>query len=122
MSYGSRRLRDYTRASGFVQLVPVLTDVAQWTVFYGLSATNTNFTEAQIEAMTANTTVTDINGLTLTLGPATGQYIVIAIPTYFGNPTQITVDSVVVSFTNQVLQLNQNGTLINYNIFVSPLQ
>lgn len=121
MSYGSRRLRDYTQSSGFVQLVPVVEDSLQWTVFYGLSAANTGFTETQIEALTS-TVVTSINGLTLTLGSAVGQYIVIAIPTYFGNPTSITVDAVTVTFTNQVLELNRDGIPINYNIFVSPLQ
>ena len=143
MSYGSRRIRDYTRASGFVQTVPLVADGSvPWTFYNGVLAANTLPTPAQIAAMTP-TIATGIAG-TFNFTGASGNYLFIAVPKYFGTITTftgditqwtlltpspaITIDSVTglktmvtggSTVTDHPLELNVNGVLTEYNIYVS---
>lgn len=143
MSYGSRRLRDYTRISGFVQTIPLIADGSiSWTFYNGVLAANTLPTPAQILAMTP-TVATAITG-TFNFTGATGNYLFIAVPKYFGTITSfsgpitqwtlltpsptITIDPITGlkqmtttgnTTTDHPLEINVNGTLVQYNVYVS---
>jgi hypothetical protein len=136
VSNGSRRLRDYSRSSGFVQTIPVFADnTLQMTVINGVSSTNTLPTAATILTMTQSNAVALAGTFNFT--SASGKYLIIAIPKYFGLVTAFTGSQTTFTLltpspaiilgvgdtgtsTNDVpLEVNLNGNLIEYNVWVS---
>ena len=136
MSYGSRRLRDYTRSSGFAQAIPVYPDGSViWQVYNGTQSTNTLPTGPTVANFTGSN-ATAISG-TFNFTNATGLYLFICLPKYFGlattfsgsitawtllTPSPDITDGVGISGnsdTDVPLEVNVNGVLVQYNVYVS---